>query len=148
MSPASQPPKALTGTRDVLAPESGRWQALVDRFGALADQAGYGLVLTPVLEDLGVFVRGIGESTDVVAKEMYDFEDKGGRRVALRPEFTASIARAYVQHRPSLPWKTWYWGAAFRYERPQAGRYRQFQQVGVEALGSPDPLLDVEIVGL
>lgn len=140
--------QAPTGTRDVLSPESDRWQALVDCFAGLARVAGYGMVLTPLFEDVGVFARGIGEATDVVGKEMYDFEDKGGRHVALRPEFTASLVRAFVQHRPATPWKVWYWGPAFRYERPQAGRYRQFFQVGVEVLGPPDPHVDVEVVAL
>ncbi len=116
-------------------------------FADIVERAGYELVVPPMFEDLGVFLR-IGESTDVVTKEMYDFEDKGGRRVALRPEHTAGVCRAYVQHRPLLPWKVWYAGPNFRYEKPQAGRFRQFDQVGVEALGSPDPALDVEVVAL
>ncbi len=136
-----------TGTRDVLPPETGRWQDLVARFATLAGKAGYGLVVSPMFEDVGVFQR-VGESTDVVAKEMYDFEDKGGRHLALRPEGTASVVRAYVQHRPTLPWKVWYCAPSFRYERPQAGRYRQHHQLGVEALGVEDPELDVEVVTL
>jgi histidyl-tRNA synthetase len=119
----------------------------VSVFAGVAERAGYELVVPPMFEDLGVFLR-IGESTDVVTKEMYDFEDKAGRRVALRPEHTAGVCRAFVQHRPLLPWKVWYAGSNFRYEKPQAGRFRQFDQVGVEALGSPDPLLDVEVVAL
>jgi len=94
-----------------------------------------------------VFQR-IGEGTDVVAKEMYDFQTKGDDHVALRPEGTASVARAYVQHRPDVPWKVWYATPAFRYERPQAGRYRQHHQVGVECIGSPDPDVDVEVIAL
>ncbi|MGH9066047.1 MAG: histidine--tRNA ligase, partial [Acidimicrobiales bacterium] len=148
MPPASQPFQAPSGTRDILPPESARWQALVDTFARASALAGYGLVLTPLFEELGVFARGVGESTDIVAKEMYDFEDKGGRRLALRPEMTASVVRAFVQHRPVTPWKVWYWGPQFRYERPQAGRYRQFYQLGVEALGTDDPGLDVEVVAL
>jgi histidyl-tRNA synthetase len=140
--------QAPAGTRDLLPPESARWEALVDCFARVAGQAGYGLVLTPLFEDVEVFARGVGESTDVVSREMYEFEDRGGRRMALRPEFTASLVRAFVQHRPTTPWKAWYWGPAFRYERPQAGRYRQFHQVGVEALGTEDPHLDVEVVAL
>lgn len=105
------------------------------------------MVHTPMFEDLGVFLR-MGEGTDVVTKEMYDFEDKGGRRIALRPEGTASVVRAYVQHRPTLPFKAWYATPAFRYESPQKGRYRQHHQVGVEALGADDPDLDVEVIAL
>ncbi|MEN9300834.1 MAG: histidyl-tRNA synthetase [Actinomycetota bacterium] len=104
-------------------------------------------MIPPMFEDLGVFLR-LGESTDVVTKEMYDFEDKGGRRVALRPEQTASVCRAFVQHRPTTPWKVWYAGPNFRYEKPQQGRYRQFDQVGVEVLGVDDPHADVEVIAL
>ena len=100
-----------------------------------------------MFEDVGVFER-VGEGTDVVRKEMYDFEDKGGRRIALRPEGTASVVRAYVQHRPPVPFKAWYVAPNFRYERPQAGRYRQHHQLGVEVLGTDDPDLDVEVIAL
>jgi histidyl-tRNA synthetase len=135
------------GTRDVLAPESYRWEALVVAFARTVELAGYGMVLTPLFEDLAVFQR-VGESTDVVRKEMYDFEDKGGRRIALRPEMTASIVRAYLQHRPTTPWKAWSVGPNFRYESPQAGRFRQFYQLDLEAIGSADADLDVEIIVL
>ena len=138
---------APIGTHDVLPPESARWTALLAAFARVAGQYGYGMVHTPLFEDLGVFLR-MGEGTDVVTKEMYDFEDKGGRRVALRPEGTASVVRAFVEHRPVLPWKAWYVTPAFRYEKPQKGRYRQHHQVGVEALGVDDPDIDVEIVAL
>jgi histidyl-tRNA synthetase len=94
-----------------------------------------------------VFLR-VGESTDVVTKEMYDFVDKDGSRIALRPEMTAGVVRAFVQHRPLLPWKVWYAGSNFRHERPQKGRYRMFDQVGVEVLGIDDPDLDVEVIAL
>ncbi|HZU72569.1 MAG TPA: histidine--tRNA ligase, partial [Acidimicrobiales bacterium] len=140
--------RAPSGTRDILPPESQRWTALLELFEREAVLAGYGLVLTPLFEDLSLFSRGVGESTDIVAKEMYEFEDKGGRALALRPEFTASVVRAFIQHRPATPWKVWYWGPNFRYERPQAGRYRQFFQLGAEALGTADPALDVEMVAL
>ena len=146
-TPRSEPFKAPVGTRDVLPPESGRWQALVGAFAAHVGRAGFGLVQNPMFEDLGVFAR-MGEGTDVVRKEMYDFRDKGDRHLALRPEGTASVARAFVQHRPATPWKVWYAAPSFRYERPQAGRYRQHHQLGVEALGSADPDLDVEVVAL
>lgn len=137
--------RAPVGTRDVLPPESARWVALVARFAERARRAGYGLVVSPMFEDVGVFER-VGESTDVVRKEMYDFTDKGERRIALRPEGTASIVRAYVQHHPTPPWKVWYAAPNFRYERPQAGRYRQHHQLGVEVLGSDDPDVDVEVI--
>ena len=132
----------------MLWPESSRWEALLATFAHLVEQAGYGLAHTPLFEDVRVFRRGIGEGSDVVGKEMYEFEDRGGRTLALRPEGTAPIVRAYVQHRPPLPWKAWYATPAFRYERPQAGRYRQHHQLGVEALGPEDPDLDVEVIGL
>lgn len=140
--------QALRGTRDILTPDSERHRALVDVFAEQCRLAGYGHIMSPIFEDLGVFLR-VGESTDVVTKEMYDFEDKDGRRIALRPELTASVVRAFVQHNPTnLPWKAWYEGPQFRHERPQAGRYRQFSQVGIEVLGSDDPQVDVEVIGL
>ena len=139
--------KTPKGTRDILPGEADRQRALVNTFGEAARRAGYGHVMTPMFEDLGVFKR-LGEATDVVTKEMYDFEAKDGKRYALRPELTASVVRAFVQHRPLIPWKVWYEGPQFRYERPQAGRYRQFSQVGVEALGTDDPAIDAEIIAL
>lgn len=141
-------PRAPTGTRDVLWPESARWEELVGRFARRAQMAGYGLVLTPVLEEARLFHRGVGETSEVVTKEMYELTDRGGRQLALRPEGTAPVVRAFVQHHPPVPWKAWYVTPAFRYERPQAGRYRQHHQVGVEAIGSDDPDLDVEVIAL
>jgi histidyl-tRNA synthetase len=134
--------------RDVLPPESARWEALIAAFSEGAERAAYHLVVTPLVEEWDLFDRGIGEGTDVVGKEMYELIDRGGRRLALRPEVTAQVVRAYIQHRPPVPWKVWYWGPNFRYERPQAGRYRQFFQVGAEALGVEDPELDVEVIAL
>jgi len=139
--------QAPVGTRDVLPPDSARWERLIALFAERVGRAGYGLVVSPVFEDVSVFER-VGEATDVVRKEMYDFEDKGGRHLALRPEGTASVVRAWVQHRPTLPFKAWYAAPSFRYERPQAGRYRQHHQLGVEALGSDDADLDVEVIAL
>ncbi|TMJ94879.1 MAG: histidine--tRNA ligase [Actinobacteria bacterium] len=139
--------RAPVGTHDVLPPESARWAGLVARFADRVGRAGYGLVVSPTFEDVEVFGR-VGETTDVVRKEMYDFADKGGRRIALRPEGTASVVRAFVQHRPPTPFKAWYAAPSFRYERPQAGRYRQHHQLGVEALGTDDPDLDVEVIAL
>jgi histidyl-tRNA synthetase len=139
--------RAPIGTADVLPPESSQWSALVATFAERARRYGFDLVITPIFEHLEVFQR-VGESTDVVRKEMYDFEDKGGRRIALRPEGTAGVARAFAQHNPLVPWKVWYVAPHFRYERPQKGRFRQHFQVGAEALGVDDPQLDVEVIAL
>ncbi len=119
----------------------------MSRFARTVEAAGYGLVLSPMFESAEVFQR-VGESTDIVRKEMYQFTDKGGRELALRPEGTASIVRAFVQHRPPTPWKTWYAAPSFRYERAQAGRYRQHHQGGIEVLGTDDPDVDVEVIAL
>ncbi|MGH9094020.1 MAG: histidine--tRNA ligase, partial [Acidimicrobiales bacterium] len=143
MSDLRHPP----GTFDVLPPESGRWESLVAVFARTVESAGYGMVITPTFEDLQVFQR-VGASTDIVRKEMYDFHDKGGRHVALRPELTASVTRAFLQHRPTVPWKVWYAGSQFRYERQQAGRYREFHQLGVEVYGVADADVDVEVMAL
>ncbi|MDE0668243.1 MAG: histidine--tRNA ligase [bacterium] len=140
-------PQAPRGTRDILAPESARLRALVESFAAAAELAGYGQVVSPMFEQIEVFQR-VGEATDIVSKEMYQFRDPGDRHLALRPELTASLARAFVQHRPPLPWKAWYEGPQFRYEKPQAGRFRQFHQVGAELFGSDDPQADVEVIAL
>ena len=139
--------QAPRGTRDILAPESARLRALVDAFATAAELGGYGQVLSPMFEQIEVF-RRVGEATDIVSKEMYRFRDPGDRHLALRPELTASLARAFVQHRPALPWKAWYEGPQFRYEKPQAGRFRQFNQVGAELFGSDDPQADVDVIAL
>ncbi len=143
----AQPFQAPKGTQDILPPDSDRWQALIARFAEHVGRAGYGLLQSPMFEEMGVFSR-VGEGTDVVRKEMYDFLDKGGRHIALRPEGTASVVRAFVQHRPPTPWKVWYAAPSFRYERAQANRYRQHHQLGAEALGPADPDLDVEVVAM
>ncbi len=135
------------GTRDIQADDSARRRALSTIFAEEAALAGYGELETPIFEDIGVFQR-IGEGTDVVRKEMYEFTDKGDRRMALRPEGTAAVCRAFVQQRPTTPWKVWYQGPFFRYEAPQAGRYRQFSQIGTEVLGSADADVDVEVIAL
>lgn len=145
--PRIEPFRAPRGTHDVLPPESQRWTALVAAFAEHVSRAGYGFVQSPMFEEIGVFKR-MGEGTDVVRKEMYDFLDKGDRHIALRPEGTASIVRAYVQHRPQVPFKAWYAAPSFRYEAPQAGRFRQHHQLGVEAIGTADPDLDVEVITL
>jgi histidyl-tRNA synthetase len=148
MSESLPPFRAPTGTHDVLAPESALWEGLVATFAEFAYRYGFSLVMTPIFEDVGVFTRGIGEESEVFQKEMYIFEDRGERRFALRPEGTASVVRAFVQHQPTTPWKAWYITPAFRYERPQAGRYRQHYQLGVEVLGTDDPAVDVEVIAL
>ncbi len=135
------------GMRDILAPDSARFRRFVDTFAGVAEAAGYRHIIPPLLEDAGVFAR-VGEATEIVQKEMYRFTDQGGRDVALRPEFTAGLCRAFVQHRPPTPWKVWTAGPNFRYERPQRGRYRQFDQVDAEVLGTDDPMADVEMIAL
>jgi histidyl-tRNA synthetase len=139
---------APKGTRDILPGESARFEKLVGIFARYAHRYGFGLIVSPIFEDVGVFNRGIGENSDVARKEMYVFEDRSGRRLALRPEGTASVVRAFVQHHPVTPWKVWYLTPAFRYEQPQAGRYRQHHQLGVEVLGTDDATLDVEVISL
>ncbi|MEM8903507.1 MAG: histidine--tRNA ligase [Actinomycetota bacterium] len=146
-APRRQAFQAPPGTRDLLPPESDRWVRLLATVHGRMRRSGYGLIHGPAFEDIGVFQR-LGEGTDVVTKEMYDFVDKGDRHVALRPESTASVCRAFVQHRPATPWKVWYAAAHFRYERAHAGRYRQHHQIGAEVLGSEDPDVDVEIMAL
>jgi histidyl-tRNA synthetase len=139
--------RAPKGMLDVLPPESSRWIEVVTRFASRAQRFGYGLLLTPIVEHYEVFAR-VGETTDVVRKEMYDFVDRGGRRLALRPEGTAPVVRAFVQHRPPTPWKVWYLAPNFRAEQPQAGRYRQHWQLGAEVIGIDDPDVDVEMIEL
>jgi histidyl-tRNA synthetase len=139
--------RAPVGTHDVLPPESSRWSALVTTFATRATRFGYGLVITPVMEHVEVFQR-VGAATDVIRKEMYELTDRGDRRLALRPEGTAPVVRAYIQHHPTPPWKVWYLAPHFRYERPQKGRYRQHWQVGAEVLGVDDPDVDVEVIAL
>jgi histidyl-tRNA synthetase len=141
-------PQAPAGTHDVMPPESFRWQVLVARFAEIATTYGFGLVHTPMFEDVRVFHRGLGDIAEVVSKEMYEFEDRGGRRLALRPEGTAPVVRAFIQHRPATPFKAWYVSPSFRYERPQAGRFRQHHQLGVEVLGSDDADIDVEVIAM
>ncbi len=130
-----------------MPPVTDRMRSLVEIFADEATKAGFEHVTPPMFEDVGVFVR-LGEATDVVTKELYSFEDKGGRTIALRPEQTASLCRVFVEHRPDTPWKAWYSGANFRYEASQKGRYRQFDQVGAEVIGSNDADLDTELIAL
>ena len=142
---------APRGTRDVLPEESRLRQRVIDVARDAFERYGYARIVTPTFEETEVFVRGVGTSTDVVRKEMYTFEDQAGRSLSLRPEGTAPVVRAFVQHgmhkRPQ-PVKLWYLAPMFRYEAPQAGRYREHWQVGAEAIGSDSPLLDAEVIAL
>ena len=143
--------QAPKGVPEYFPPLSADFLAIRDALSAPARLAGYGYIELPVFEDTSLYVRGVGESTDVVSKEMYTFVDRGDRSITLRPEFTVGVMRAVVQHgldRGQLPIKLWTAGPAFRAERPQHGRYRQLQQVNVEAIGTDDPALDAEIVAL
>lgn len=143
--------KAPKGVPDYLPPASAEFVAVRNGLLAAARRAGYGDIELPIFEDTALFARGVGESTDVVSKEMYTFADRGDRSVTLRPEGTAGVMRAVIEHgldRGQLPVKLCYSGPFFRYERPQAGRYRQLQQVGVEAIGVDDPALDAEVIAV
>ncbi|MDT7550226.1 MAG: histidyl-tRNA synthetase, partial [Actinomycetota bacterium] len=142
---------APKGVPEYYPPDSAAFLAVREALAAPARRAGYGYIELPVFEETGLFVRGVGESTDVVRKEMYTFDDRGGRSLTLRPEGTAGVVRAVIEHgldRGQLPVKLWYAGPFFRAERPQHGRYRQLQQVGIEAIGVEDPALDAEVVAL
>ena len=143
--------QAPKGVREYLPPESQSFEWVREQLIAPAKDAGYQLMELPVFEDTNLFSRGVGESTDVVSKEMYTFEDRGGRSITLRPEGTAGVMRAVIEanlDRGQLPVKVWYSGQFFRAERPQAGRYRQFYQVGIEAIGIEDPALDAEVIAI
>jgi histidyl-tRNA synthetase len=142
---------APKGVREYLPPESQAFEWVREQLISPAKLAGYQLMELPVFEDTALFNRGVGESTDVVSKEMYTFEDRGGRSITLRPEGTAGVMRAVIESsldRGQLPVKAWYSGQFFRAERPQAGRYRQFYQVGIEAIGIDDPALDAEVIAI
>lgn len=142
---------APKGVPDYVPPGSAEFVAVRDGLIRAARLAGYGHVELPVFEDTELFARGVGESTDVVSKEMFTFSDRSDRSVTLRPEGTAGVMRAVIEHsldRGQLPVKLVYAGPFFRYERPQAGRYRQLQQVGVEAIGVDDPALDAEVIAI
>jgi len=141
--------QALRGTTDILADEIGRWSALEQTARRLACAYGYEELRTPIIEDAALFLRSIGETTDIVQKEMFRFEDRGGHEIVLRPEGTAAVVRAYLEHHLHKTQgfaKLFYLGPMFRAERPQAGRFRQFHQYGVEAIGSASPWVDVEVI--
>lgn len=146
-----EPFAAPKGIPEYLPPSSAGFVHVRDTLAAAAERAGYGHIELPVFEDTGLYARGVGESTDVVSKEMYTFADRGDRSVTLRPEGTAGVVRSVIEHnldKQGLPVKLRYAGPFFRYERPQAGRYRQLQQVGVEAIGVDDPALDAEVIAI
>ncbi len=148
MAGSLQAPK---GVPEYLPPDSGQFLAVREALARPARLAGYGYIELPVFEDTALFERGVGESTDVVSKEMYTFTDRGERSISLRPEGTAGVMRSVIEHglhRGGLPVKLWYAGPFFRAERPQHGRYRQLQQVGVEAIGSDDPAIDAEVIAI
>ncbi|MCW8220419.1 MULTISPECIES: histidine--tRNA ligase [Streptomyces] len=142
--------QAPKGTYDLIPPDSATYLAVREALSAPLRNSGYGYIETPGFEDVALFARGVGESTDIVSKEMYAFETKGGDKLALRPEGTASVLRAALEanlHKGgNLPVKLWYSGSYYRYERPQKGRYRHFSQVGAEAVGTEDPALDAELI--
>jgi histidyl-tRNA synthetase len=151
VSEGGRRPAAPRGTRDVLPGEARVRERVVEVARDAFARYGYGEIVTPTFEETDVFVRGVGTSTDVVRKEMYSFEDRGGRSLTLRPEGTAPVVRAFVQHgmhKLPLPVKLWYLAPMFRYEAPQSGRYREHWQFGAEAIGSGDPLLDAEVIAL
>jgi histidyl-tRNA synthetase len=139
------------GTSDILPEDQSYWRFIEEKIARICELYGYQRIDTPVFEDAGLFVRGVGEATDIVQKEMYVFEDRGGNKLTLKPEGTASVCRAYLEHgMPSLPApvKLYYISTSYRYERPQSGRYREFHQFGFEAIGDNDPALDAEVIDL
>src|SRR5215210_1348488 len=140
----------VRGTQSLLGEEADRMAAVVAAFDRVRKLFGFKLVEVPVIESTAVFARSLGETTDVVSKEMYTFEDRGGDSVTLRPEFTAGIARAFISEgwQQHAPLKVATHGAAFRYERPQKGRFRQFHQLDAEIIGAAEPAADVELIGL
>jgi histidyl-tRNA synthetase len=141
--------QAPRGTFDVLPADSRARARVYAAAASVFERAAYGRIETPAFEDTELFARGVGETTDIVRKEMFTFSDHGGRSLTLRPEGTAPICRAYLEHgmhKLAQPVKLWYWGPYFRHERPQAGRFRQFTQLGAEAIGSDSPLVDAELI--
>ena len=148
---AEQKIQAPKGVSEYVPPRSAAFEFVRESLIEPARKAGYQLIELPVFEDTELFTRGVGESTDVVSKEMYTFQDRGNRSITLRPEGTAGVMRAVIEHgldRGQLPAKLWYSGQFFRAERPQAGRYRQFYQVGIEAIGLDDAAIDAEVIAI
>ncbi|HEU0051502.1 MAG TPA: histidine--tRNA ligase [Patescibacteria group bacterium] len=146
---AVQPIQLVRGMRDLLSPDAAYWKQSQDLARSLAATYGYDWIETPIVEETALFIRGVGKATDIVEKELYSWETQGGEHVSLRPECTASIVRAYIQHgmlNLPQPVKLWYSGPMFRHDRPQAGRFRQFYQVGFECLGEADAVIDAQLV--
>jgi len=142
---------APRGTQDILPEDQPYWRYVIERIHHICQLYGYKQLDTPIFEETSLFVRGVGESTDIVEKEMYSFKDRGGDSITLRPEFTAGVVRAYIEHGMHVlpqPVKLYSIGPIFRYERPQAGRYRQHTQFNVEAIGEKDPALDLEVMSI
>ncbi len=140
--------KAPRGTQDVLPEGSWRWQRVEAAFRDICRRYGYGEIRTPLFEETDLFVHGTGSGTEIVSKQMYTFEDRGGRSLTLRPEGTPPVVRAYLEHKLTGVQKLYYVAPIFRYERPQAGRYRQHTQLGGEAIGAPGPDVDAEVIAL
>lgn len=143
--------KAVRGTKDIFGDDAAKYNYIVDTAKCVFESYGYNMIKTPIFEETNLFKRGIGEGTDVVSKEMYTFMDKGERSLTLRPEGTAAVVRSYLEHKiygKEDFSKYYYMGSMFRYERPQAGRQREFNQLGVEALGESSPILDAEIIAM
>ncbi|MGC7614573.1 histidine--tRNA ligase [Staphylococcus epidermidis] len=144
--------KMPRGTQDILPQDSAKWRYIENRLHTLMELYNYKEIRTPIFESTELFARGVGDSTDVVQKEMYTFKDKGYRSLTLRPEGTAAVVRSYIEHKmqgdPNQPIKLYYNGPMFRYERKQKGRYRQFNQFGVEAIGAENPSIDAEILAM
>ena len=144
--------KMPRGTQDILPQDSAKWRYIENRLHTLMELYNYKEIRTPIFESTELFARGVGDSTDVVQKEMYTFKDKGGRSLTFRPEGTAAVVRSYIEHKmqgePNQPIKLYYNGPMFRYERKQKGRYRQFNQFGVEAIGAENPSIDAEILAM
>jgi len=143
--------QSIRGMRDILPLDQVYWRQVRQKAGELAGTYGYERIDTPMIEDTNLFVRGVGKATDIIEKELYTFETKGGEQVSLRPEGTAPIVRAYIQHgmlNLPQPQKLWYLGPMFRYDRPQSGRYRQFYQAGYECIGDDDPVIDAQLIVL
>jgi histidyl-tRNA synthetase len=143
--------RTVKGTRDLLPPDSAVWGAVEETARRVFSRYGYQEIRTPVIESTELFVRSVGETTDIVGKEMFSFEDRKGRSLSLRPESTASVVRAFVQHglrEGALPARLFYFGPHFRYERPQKGRYRQFHQIGAELIGDSGPASDAELLSM
>ena len=141
--------QAQRGTKDILPADAHQWRHLAGVFQGIVEGFGYGEIRTPMFEDVDLFVRSSGETSDIVMKEMYDFHDKGDRHIALKPEGTAPAMRAYLEHslgQPGQVTRLWYFTPIFRYGRPQLGRLRQAHQVGLELIGSTSPQADAEVI--